>query len=129
MVSTPGRSAGTASGRPGRLTKRTEFLAAARGRRFHTGRMTVQLLGRSRDRPSGGIRVGLTIAKKVGHATERNRLRRRLRQAVKSAALAWPEADVDIVVIARREALAAPFALLVEDLTRAPLGPANGRER
>src|SRR4051794_12119564 len=69
---------------PGRLTKRREFLAAASGRRFHTERMTVQGLVRD---DASGLRFGLTVTKKVGHATERNRIRRRLRQAFRHAAV------------------------------------------
>lgn len=105
----------------GRLRKRSDFLAAARGRRFHTELMTVQSIARA-DASTGapaGIRVGLTVTKKAGHAAERNRIRRRLRHAVLAARATWPKADIDVVVVARREALAAPFPRLVEDLTRA----------
>ena len=69
-----------ALGRIGRLTKRRDFLAAASGRRFHSERLTLQ--GRVRPTPSDGepaqdsvgLRVGLTVTKRVGHATERNRV-------------------------------------------------------
>jgi len=102
----------------GRLTKRSDFLAAASGRRFHTERMTVQ--GRWRtEADAAGLRIGLTVTKKVGHATERNRIKRRLRSAAKAAALAFADKPADIVVIARRAALAADYAALVDDLTRA----------
>lgn len=102
-----------------RLLKRSEFQAAARGRRFHTERMSVQGLRTPPDAPVRGLRLGLTLTKKVGHATERNRIRRRLRVAAAEAARAYADIDVDIVVIGRREAISAPFPLLVEDLTRA----------
>ncbi|HEX2727297.1 MAG TPA: ribonuclease P protein component [Beijerinckiaceae bacterium] len=108
----------------GRLTKRPQFVAAASGRRFHTERVTVQ--GRLREGDSAadeGLRFGFTITKRVGHATERNRIRRRLRAAAREATLAAsPEQaakPADIVVIGRREALAADFRLLVDDLARA----------
>ena len=125
-----------------RLRKRPDFLAAAEGRRFHTGRMTAQ--GRVRGahprdaQAPGGLRLGFTITKRVGKATERNRIRRRLRAAVAVVAAELP-ADVaalsaDIVLIARRPALDAAFALLAEDLrraiptvTRAPAGPGGDR--
>ena len=106
---------------PGRLTRRAEFLAAAGGRRFHTARMTVQGLAKtdaSAGAPDAGLRVGFTVTKKVGHATERNRIRRRLRVAARSLA-EHAGLPLDLVVIARREALGAPFPLLVEDLGRA----------
>ena len=64
----------------GRLTKRPDFVAAASGRRFHTERMTVQ--ARLREGSGLGLRFGLTVTKRVGHATERNRIKRRLRAAI-----------------------------------------------
>jgi ribonuclease P protein component len=109
----------------GRLTKRPEFLAAATGRRFHTERVTVQ--GRRRDASpdepavaAEGLRVGLTITKRVGHATERNRIRRRLRVAIREAAGAgFADLPLDIVLVGRRDALSASFPQLVGDLKRA----------
>ena len=100
----------------GRLTKRRDFLAAASGRRFHTERMTVQGLARD---DTDGLRFGLTVTKKVGHATERNRIRRRLRTAIDRAAVDHSGRNADVVVIGRRPILAAPHELLVEDLRRA----------
>lgn len=102
----------------GRLLKRSDFLAAARGRRFHTERMSVQGLRRI-EAGGPGLRVGFTITKKVGHATERNRIRRRLRAAAAEAASPFAADAVDVVVIGRRPAYAAPFAILVDDLSRA----------
>lgn len=130
------------AGRAGRLTKRHEFVAAATGRRFHSERMTVQ--GRLRDpaeAPGAGLRIGLTVTKKVGHATERNRIKRRLRHATREAlarhdaapgndspgaesavSLATPPdplPEADVVVIARRPALEAAYASLIDDFVRA----------
>jgi ribonuclease P protein component len=100
----------------GRLTKRPDFVAAATGRRFHTGRMTVQ--GRMRE-DGRGLRYGLTVTKKVGHATERNRIKRRLRTAMQSAASDHAAKNVDVVVIGRRDILTADYQVLIEDLRRA----------
>jgi len=106
----------------GRLRRRSEFLAAASGRRFHNERMSAQGLVRADD-ASGeapdGLRIGFTITKRVGHATERNRIRRRLRAAVVEAAGDLPVRDADVVLVARRPALHAPFATLIDDLRRA----------
>jgi ribonuclease P protein component len=117
-----------------RLKRRSDFLAAADGRRFHTERMTAQ--GRLRDAgelrdgaPAEGLHLGFTITKRVGHATERNRIRRRLREAVDAVAEDAPVIAADIVLIARRPALTAPFEILKDDLRRAlstvtkPRGP------
>lgn len=101
----------------GRLTKRTEFIAAATGRRFHTERMTVQ--GRMRDGDGAGLRFGFTVTKRVGCAVERNRIKRRLRAAALDAGGAHADMPADVVVIGRRDALAADYAVLVEDLRRA----------
>jgi ribonuclease P protein component len=101
----------------GRLTKRPDFVAAASGRRFHTERMTVQ--GRLRGNDGLGLRVGLTVTKKVGHATERNRIKRRLRNAVRLAAADYLDARTDVVVIGRRDILTTDYRLLIDDLRRA----------
>lgn len=116
----------------GRITRRPDYLAAAKGRRFHTVRLTAQ--GRLRDDgPPGGLRVGFTVTKREGHATERNRIRRRLKAAAQRAAdqagPAQRDKAADMVLIGRRDALAAPFAQLVEDVAQAlgtvtkPRGP------
>jgi ribonuclease P protein component len=102
----------------GRLKKRPDFVAAASGRRFHTQRMTVQ--GRLREEDGLGLRYGLTVTKKVGHATERNRIKRRLRAAIRTAAdAALAARDADVVVIGRRDILAADYGALIDDLRRA----------
>jgi len=101
----------------GRLTRRAEFLAAASGRRFHTERLTVQF--RMRDGGPPGMRLGFTVTKRVGHAVERNRIRRRLRAAALDAGGDYADMAADVVVIGRREALSADYAALVEDLRRA----------
>jgi ribonuclease P protein component len=107
----------------GRLKRRPDFLAAAAGRRFHTERMTAQGRLRDaaelRDAPADGLHLGFTITKRVGHATERNRIRRRLRGALRQVGADLPEVAADIVVIARRPALHASFDALLDDLRRA----------
>lgn len=121
----------------GRLRRRPDFLAAAQGRRFHTERMSAQGRLRTPDEtrdgaPAEGLFLGFTITKRVGHATERNRIRRRLRSAVAAVAADAPAIRADVVVIARRPALDAPFESLVADLRRAlhtvtrPASPRSG---
>jgi ribonuclease P protein component len=101
----------------GRLTKRPDFVAAASGRRFHTERMTVQ--GRLREDPALGLRFGLTVTKRVGHATERNRIKRRLRTATQAAGQDYAGINADVVIIGRRDILTADYHMLVDDLRRA----------
>ena len=64
-------------------------------------------------------RVGLTVTKKTGGAVERNRIRRRLREALRHAKALSTEPETDYVLVARREALTLPFATLVADLETA----------
>jgi ribonuclease P protein component len=101
----------------GRLTKRPDFVAAASGRRFHTERMTVQ--GRLREDLASGLRFGLTVTKRVGHATERNRIKRRLRAATEAAGLDYAAVHADVVIIGRRDILTADYHMLIDDLRRA----------
>ncbi|RDI59376.1 ribonuclease P protein component [Microvirga subterranea] len=108
---------GIRAGLIGRLTKRPDFVAAASGRRFHTERMTVQ--GRPRDDLGLGLRFGLTVTKRVGHATERNRIKRRLRTVCQKAGAEFASVNMDVVIIGRRDILTADFDLLVDDLRRA----------
>jgi ribonuclease P protein component len=78
--------------------------------------MTVQ--GRLRE-ADFGLRFGLTVTKRVGHATERNRIKRRLRTVCQKAGLDYRHVDVDIVIIGRRDILTADYDLLIDDLRRA----------
>ncbi len=103
-----------------RLKKRAEFQRVARGRRKAVEAFTLQAARRdeSGEGPAGP-RVGFTVTRKVGSAVVRNRIRRRLKAALRAARPLETEADHDYVLIARREALARPFAALVEDLRQA----------
>ena len=110
----------------GRLTRRTEFLAAASGRRFHSARMSLQARHRD-DRES--LRVGLTVTKRVGHATERNRIKRRLRSAVVALGQSYASASLDVVIIGRRDVLGSPFGTLLDDLSRGLRTLSRGKPR
>lgn len=97
-----------------RLKKRREFLKVQQGRRAHTGLFSVQALPREAGLPA---RVGFTVSKRVSPlAVKRNRIRRRLKAAMRLMA---PPAATDYVVVARIEALTAPFSRLTSDLDRA----------
>jgi ribonuclease P protein component len=79
--------------------------------------MTVQ--ARLREGSGLGLRFGLTVTKRVGHATERNRIKRRLRAALPKAGQDYARIDADVVIIGRRDILGADFGLLIDDLRRA----------
>ena len=104
----------------GRLRRRAEFQRVARGRRKAFEAFTLQAARREEaDKGPMGPRVGFTVTRKIGNAVVRNRIRRRLKEALRAVRPLEAEADHDYVLIARREALARSFAALVEDLRRA----------
>jgi len=66
------------------------------------------------------VRVGFTVTRQVGGAVERNRIRRRLREAVRlSAAGDAMRPGHDYVLVGRRAALAAPFTEMAQTLQAA----------
>lgn len=96
-----------------RLRQRADFLAVADGARVNSPAFVVQ----SRRRDDGGpIRVGFTVSKKNGSATERNRIRRRLRELVKRLDAVSFRPHSDYVLIGHRAALTRDFASMLEDL-------------
>jgi ribonuclease P protein component len=97
-----------------RLLKRAEFLRAARGRR--SGRRGFTLQAVETGLPDAGI--GLTVTKKTGNSPERNRIKRRLRAAVRASARDFAPGS-DYVLVGRREALTEPFTDLVASLAGA----------
>jgi ribonuclease P protein component len=58
------------------------------------------------------------VSRKVGTAVERNRVRRRLKEVVRTAATGLPPGN-DYVLIGRRAALSLPFEQIAGDFTRA----------
>jgi ribonuclease P protein component len=66
----------------------------------------------------GPPRYGITVTRKVGNAVVRNRIRRRLREAVRVHAADDMAAGTDYVIVARQDALTAPFAALSAELSR-----------
>jgi ribonuclease P protein component len=119
-----------------RLKRRSEYLAVASGIKAQANAFLLQ--GRARD-DARAARFGFTVARKVGNAPERNRIRRRLKEMV-MAAVTQAQAGYDYVLVGRRVALAAPFGQLVgefEDALRrlhrartspeAPRGQRRGR--
>ena len=99
---------------PRRLKKRSEFLRAARGNRAGRSAFSLQATGSGATEP----RVGFTVTKKTGNAPQRNRIRRRLREAARACAERF-QPQHDYVLIGRREALSQPFGKLVGDLSSA----------
>ncbi|MCG6203891.1 ribonuclease P protein component [Rhodopseudomonas sp. HC1] len=99
-----------------RLRQRADFLAVANGPRINGPAFLLQSRRRDDDGP---IRVGFTVTKKIGTATERNRIRRRLREVVKRTDRGFMLPNSDYVLIGRRAALSRDFAVMLGDLRSA----------
>lgn len=112
-----------------RLKKRADFLTAASGRRFYSKCFSVQ--GVSREADGDGLRLGLTVTKRVGTAVERNRIKRRLRPACEQALFQFGDMDIDIVIIARRSILDIDYADLIIELAKAVsvIGQSKGENK
>ncbi len=95
-----------------RLRRRADFVAAGSGLKIAGNSFVLQARSRG---DLGPPRVGFTVSKRIGTAVERNRVRRRLREAVRrSDACCW-QAGYDYVLIGRRAALAVPFEDLMTE--------------
>ena len=111
-----------------RLRRKPEFQAALQGRRVFSGKAMVMLAIRGQaDVAVTPVRVGVTVSKQLKSAVERNRARRRLREAARQSLLT-PDSAVlrrgiryDVVLIARPAALTLRFADLKEETEQAAL--------
>ncbi|MDI4658667.1 ribonuclease P protein component [Xanthobacter autotrophicus] len=97
------------------LRKRRDFLAAAKAER--AGATSFLMQGRDRG-DAGTVRVGFTVTKKTGNSVVRNRIRRRLREAVRRVLPETGRAGFDYVLVAREAALRTPFETLVREIER-----------
>ena len=71
------------------------------------------------DRDDGEpARVGFTVTKKVGNAVVRNRVRRRLKEAVRVHAAADMAPGHDYVIVGREDVLTARFVALADEIAR-----------
>ena len=76
-----------------------------------TGYANSYLVLYARKNRSTTNRVGITVGKKLGHAVQRNRIRRRLREIYRLEEARFA-AGWDIVVVARSRCLTAEFSKL-----------------
>lgn len=68
--------------------------------------------------PVSGLRIGFTVSRALGGAVERNRMKRRLREAVRlTRPLAGASADV--VINPKKSLLTVDFAEVVNEVSRA----------
>jgi ribonuclease P protein component len=94
-----------------RLLRHADFERVYKqGRRHFAAHMTVFYLQRSTDdKAPQGLRVGFTVGRVLGGAVQRNRMKRRLREAVRLSGFP-PEVSADVVINPKRSLLGADFA-------------------
>lgn len=98
------------------MKKRADFLAARRGVRTVGGFARLEMRRRDAGEAPPAPRIGFTVTRRCGNATERNRIKRRLREAVRLAAARDMRDHHDYVIISKRDVLTADFSALCEDL-------------
>jgi ribonuclease P protein component len=85
------------------------------GRRHFAAHLTVFYLRRHQ---GGGLRIGFTVGRALGGAVDRNRMKRRLREAVRLQ-LPVTSLGADVVVNPKKSLLAVDFAQLRSEIGRA----------
>ena len=99
-----------------RLKKRADFLACAQAPSCAKGAVLVQ--ARPRDQQPL-VRAGFTATKRIGGAVERNRAKRRMREAARLLLPDFARPGFDYVFIARGGATTRPWARLLDDVKTA----------
>ena len=111
------------------LKTRAEFQRVQKGRKWVAPAFILQGFARPSDE-ANGPRFGFTVSsksvakdsaegKRRGKAVDRNRARRRLKEAVRLACVAHAQPGFDYVIIGRGCALTRNFADLLADITLA----------
>jgi ribonuclease P protein component len=67
-------------------------------------------------KPGAEARFGFTVTRKVAGAIGRNRIRRRLKEALRVGGALGARPGKDYVFVARRGALTAPFAEIISQM-------------
>jgi ribonuclease P protein component len=112
--------------RSARLLRHADFERVYKlGRRHFSASMTVFYWQRpeagsaaAKAPAASGLRIGFTVGRALGGAVQRNRMKRRLREAVR---LTRPPAgaNADVVINPKKSLLTVEFAALVNEVSRA----------
>lgn len=94
--------------KPGRLKSRPDFLVVQKGLRLRGPYFLIEMIDRGD--AAAPPRIGYTVTRKQGNSVERNRMRRRLREAVRVTEGVSFLPGHDYVLVARRDCLDAPFS-------------------
>jgi len=115
--------------RVGRLLKHSDFERVYKqGRRHFSSHMTVFYLRQAerekdspkRRLPDRGARVGLTVGKMLGGAVQRNRIKRRLREAVQQRRMVLNGVGaVDVVINPKKSVLTLEFSIVLDEVGKA----------
>lgn len=101
--------------RGARLLKHSDFdRVYQQGRRHFSSHMTVFYLRQA----EGRARVGFTVGRVLGGAVQRNRIKRRLREAVR-VRRSLLKGPVDVVINPKKSVLTVEFGTVVEEVSRA----------
>jgi ribonuclease P protein component len=114
--------AGAKFPRTARLLKHSDFDRVYKeGRRHFSSHLTVFYLRRAEGgSPEQRARVGFTVGRVLGGAVERNRIKRRLREAVRQRRLVLKDAGaVDVVINPKKSVLTLEFSVVLEEVGRA----------
>lgn len=112
--------------RAARLLKHADFERVYKqGRRQFSSHMTVFYLRRAEGTSTEAAspknaRVGFTVGRALGGAVERNRIKRRLREAVRLRRAALQGAGaIDVVINPKKSVLTSEFSVVLEEVGRA----------
>ena len=100
-----------------RLRKHADYQRVYQRSRKHFSSSMTYFYAERGAGPISGPRVGLTAGRVLGKAVERNRIKRRMREAVRLNVSALTR-DVDLVLHPRRTVLTAEFAGLQDEVSR-----------
>jgi ribonuclease P protein component len=109
-----------ASSNTHRLRKHADYQLTYKAGRKHFSKQIAYFYAlRPEDRRSDtpGPRIGLTVPKALGGAVDRNRIKRRMREAVR-AALPLLQSPVDVILHPRRSVIDLDFTLLKREVAQ-----------
>ena len=100
----------------GKITKRSDYIKASKGRYVKTSSLFLQKLKRDDKK---NPRYGVTASKKIGIAVERNRAKRRMRHAIKEVLPKYGKNGYDYVVVATIKTNKVSWKTILNDLEKA----------